>query len=458
MIILNSAQACIDLLEKRSAIYSDRAPSDVMMLMGWENDMAFFPYGKRLNLHRKMLTESFNHEKCKDYLPYQTLEATRLVQRLLANPEKFDEHINLFATAVILRIDYGHDLVSRDDPYYKVVSDAGYCSSHCAPPGSNLVDLLPISSFMHFLLPWPELKVGSVKYLPSWFPGTYPATQARFFRPVVDLMHDYTLNEVKRQLVSYGYHIRTCFLRVPGREAEGTAKESFLLTHLEGLQREGKDYPYSVEDIKGAGGVIYAAGADTTWSTILIFVLAMVLYPEAQAEAQDEIDRVIGPDRLPEFQDRTSLPYLECLVQETYRWNNAVPIGVPHRSMADDIYNGMFIPKGSVVVANTRGITLDEDIYQNPRTFDPSRYLRGEPYPTGQFGFGRRICPGRYLADSSVWIAIASILAEFTISPLNGVNGAPILPKEEFISGITRYVENPSKERKFISDNNGWLD
>ncbi|KDR72342.1 hypothetical protein GALMADRAFT_769658 [Galerina marginata CBS 339.88] len=113
--------------------------------------------------------------------------------------------------------------------------------------------------------------------------------------------------------------------------------------------------------------------------------------------------------------------------------------GVPHRSMEDDVYNGMFIPKGSIIVANTRGITLDEDVYKNPHTFNPSRYLHGEPHPVGQFGFGRRICPGRHLADSSVWIAIASILAAFDISPAKTADGRSIIPKEEFLSGITSH-------------------
>ncbi|KDR72308.1 hypothetical protein GALMADRAFT_102042 [Galerina marginata CBS 339.88] len=402
MIILNSAKAATDLLDKRSGIYSDRAPSDVFTLMGWEHTLTFFPYGKRFHKHRKMLNEYFSRDKCVDYLPFQALEARRLLQNLHSAPENFYDHLNRFSSAIILRIAYGHEIKSNNDPYLKIISDVGYCITNCAAPGSNLVDLVPI-----------------MKYLPSWFPGTFPATQARSYRPKVDLMHDYPFEDVKRKMEG------------------GTARDSFLLTHLEALQREGSNYPNTVDDIKGATGVIYIAGADTTWSTLSIFILAMVLNPVEQAQAQKEIDELIGGDRLPEFSDRPNLPYLECIVQETYRWNNAVPTGVPHRSMEDDVYNGMFIPKGSIIVANTRGITLDEDIYKNPHTFTPSRYLHGEPHPVGQFGFGRRLCPGRHLADASVWIAIASILAAFDISPAKAADGTPILPKEEFLSGIT---------------------
>ena len=56
-------------------------------------------------------------------------------------------------------------------------------------------------------------------------------------------------------------------------------------------------------------------------------MLAMTLYPEVQAEAHAELDRVMGSERLPDFEDRPNLPYLECVVQESYRWHTAVPIG-----------------------------------------------------------------------------------------------------------------------------------
>jgi cytochrome P450 len=55
--------------------------------------------------------------------------------------------------------------------------------------------------------------------------------------------------------------------------------------------------------------------------------LAMALYPEVQKKAQAEIDAVVGPDRLPDFQDRSSLPYINAIVKESARWNLVVPLG-----------------------------------------------------------------------------------------------------------------------------------
>lgn len=73
-----------------------------------------------------------------------------------------------------------------------------------------------------------------------------------------------------------------------------------------------------------------------------------MLNPGIFQKARDEIDRVVGTDRLPSFDDRPNLRYIDYLVEETSRWRPLSPIGIPHRSLNDDVYNGMFIPKGFV--------------------------------------------------------------------------------------------------------------
>jgi len=311
---------------------------------------------------------------------------------------------------VIIDIGYGHQIVSADDPYIKIAAGGCEASAESGPPGGTPVDLFPI-----------------LRYFPSWFPGTHYANFARYASHKIRLLREYPFAQVEEQL------------------ANGTAKPSFLSYQLESLgRRNGLEDAASVKRIQAAATVIYIAGAETTSSTLAFFFLAMVLYPECQKKAQDEIDSVIGSDRLPDFYDRESLPYIECVLQETLRWNQAAPAGVPHKTMEDDIYNGMLIPKGSTVIANARGMTLDESVYQDPFNFDPTRFLpapmgRGEQYPS-TFGFGRRICPGRYLADDSLWIAIATIIATITISRAIGEDGKEIIPDVAPVAiGITSH-------------------
>lgn len=80
--------------------------------------------------------------------------------------------------------------------------------------------------------------------------------------------------------------------------------------------------------------------------------LAMVMYPDAQKKAQQELDAVIGPDRLPEFSDRDSLPYLNAVVKEIIRWHTVVPLGVSHCVTEEDEYKGYRIPAGTILVPN----------------------------------------------------------------------------------------------------------
>jgi cytochrome P450 len=155
----------------------------------------------------------------------------------------------------------------------------------------------------------------------------------------------------------------------------------------------------------------------------------MAMHPEVQEAAQAEVDRVVGSDRLPTFEDRKNMPYIEALIKESLRWHVVAPTGVPHMLIEDDIHNGYLIPKGSLIIPNQWYMSRNPSVYPNPEKFDPTRFIASpgkEVQPDSVdfcFGFGRRICPGRLLADNSVFLAIVSILATFNISRVieNGV-------------------------------------
>jgi cytochrome P450 len=87
--------------------------------------------------------------------------------------------------------------------------------------------------------------------------------------------------------------------------------------------------------------------------TLHIFILAMLLSPEAQQKAQAELDAVVELNRLPEFEDRVNLPYINALCKELLRWNPLLPLGFAHATTQDDIYNGYFIPKGALILGNS---------------------------------------------------------------------------------------------------------
>ncbi|KAG6863716.1 hypothetical protein C0991_003732, partial [Blastosporella zonata] len=174
--------------------------------------------------------------------------------------------------------------MSDDDPYVKIAEDACYRTAHSGPPGGTPVDIFPF-----------------LRYFPSWFPGTYYAAYARDTQQTVRLLYEYPYSQVTDQL------------------AKGEANPSFLEGRLRALHTDSPESAVPIEKIQGAAAILYIAGAETTSSTISFFFLALLLHPECQAKAQEEIDSVIDSQRLPDFDDRKHLPYVECLLQEILR-------------------------------------------------------------------------------------------------------------------------------------------
>ncbi|KAF8273313.1 cytochrome P450 [Lactarius quietus] len=117
-------------------------------------------------------------------------------------------------------------------------------------------------------------------------------------------------------------------------------------------------------------------GCGETSTALLWWLLAMLAYPEVQARAHAELDEVVGRARPPTFADVPSLPYIRAMVKETLRWSPIFPFGLPHASTVDDWYNGMFIPKGTQCLQNTRLLNSDPEVFgSNAADFDPARYL-----------------------------------------------------------------------------------
>lgn len=129
-----------------------------------------------------------------------------------------------------------------------------------------------------------------------------------------------------------------------------------------------------------------------------------------------------------------------------HSWNPPVPLGVPHCLAQDDIYNGYFLPKGASVISNIWAISRDPSIYPDPDAFRPERFEEMdaetlEMYDPRKyvFGFGRRICTGRYVADLSIWLAAVNILATMDIKKARDTFGAEIEPEFSFVTALTRY-------------------
>lgn len=158
-----------------------------------------------------------------------------------------------------------------------------------------------------------------------------------------------------------------------------------------------------------------------TFSSLQSIFLAVSLHPEVLKNAHNELDKVVGSHRLPDFDDQESLVYINAIVKESLRWQPVVPLSVPHCTVSDDELHGYFIPAGTVLIPNTwyvpqhridiaelivyhRACLHDPDEYDDPEVFRPERFIKdGKLNPNVRdptsfaFGYGRRLVELHYL-------------------------------------------------------------
>ncbi|KAJ7128674.1 cytochrome P450 [Mycena epipterygia] len=404
VIVLSSSEATEALLEKRSALYSDRPDLPMVTgLMGWDSNVAMMKYGDTWRTNRRLLRQGFNPAI---YRPLELTATRTLLGRLLDSPDAFDAHLRQMAGEIIMSMTYGIDVLPSDDPYVALANKA--------------VPSLVVAAVKPYLVnTFPALR-----YVPKCFPGAGFKRQAEEWRKLARAMVDVPYTETKRQI--------DC----------GIAPRSFTSDALDTLKESDSMY-YGEEHIQASAGTMYSGGVDTTVSAFSTFLLAMLANPEAQKKAQAEIDAVTGGKHLPDFDDEVSMPYVSALVKEVLRWKNVAPFAFPHVLTTEDEYRGYRLPAGSVVIGNTWAILHDEAMYPDPHAFKPERFLLdGKPNPSVKdpdcvaFGFGRRICPGRHMAHSSIWITVVSILATFNIDKAVDEAGRIIEPTFEYLSAV----------------------
>ncbi|KAF2501128.1 cytochrome P450, partial [Lophium mytilinum] len=407
IVLINDKQYATDILDKESAKTSSR-PESVFAyeFAGWKKSLALTRDRRLFRQYRKAMAKVLGSKiAVAKFHPLQELESQRFLLRLLKDPKHYPEHLRREAGAFILKVTYGYSILPEEiDPLVSLSESALDWFVYSTLPGKWLVDFFPF-----------------MRHIPEWFPGGGFKKAAREVHAHVD--------EVIEKPLAFTIHQRKQNNHVPSYASD-------LLDDNE-----------LHSDVAWTAMGMYLAGADTTVASLKGFLLAMLLFPEVQRKGQEEIDRVIGRDRLPLLSDRDELPYLNAMVLETMRWHTAGPIALPHRADEDIIYRGNLIPKGATLMPNAWLYNNDPATYPEPRTFRPERFLdspghRREADPTENiFGWGRRICPGRLLADSAMFVTIAQTLAAYTMTSPVGPDGKEITPKTEYIPGIVAHLK-----------------
>lgn len=139
---------------------------------------------------------------------------------------------------------------------------------------------------------------------------------------------------------------------------------------------------------------MFMAGSETTSKSLGFGFMYLLRHPEVVKKAQQEIDSVVGRDRLPTLEDRSKMPYLEALTLESVRMFMGRTFSIPHRALKDTTLQGYKIPKDTMVIANFNCVLMDKKFWKDPEIFRPDRFLdeKGNVSIPDQylpFGFGK---------------------------------------------------------------------
>ncbi|KIX00283.1 uncharacterized protein Z518_10422 [Rhinocladiella mackenziei CBS 650.93] len=371
LVIISRESIANELLGLRGAIYSDR-PALIMPRLitdnGFLGAIGWTDYWRRA---RRFAQSMLSTGIIQQSIPKQTTKARQMVIDLAKNPSKYAYWFEWAGVMASIKQIYGP------------TEERGPAEERLAAPGMYVVEFIP-----------------SLLYLPTWL-----ALFKREARALVKRHWNYLAPLMQQQSEKYKNQVTE-------------SPESFARRYL----KTKEDWGLTDREIVWVLSSIYGGVSRTSATAMQSIILNTCLFPEWQQRVQEEIDEVVGDQRLPDFNDFGSLPSVRAVIKESMRWRPVLSGGFPHAVTKDDVFEGYFIPKSAVIIPNQRAILRDEELYPDPDSFRPERWLK-PGYPTYQeplttypnlkrfagFGHGRRICPGLEVTEKSLFLQVSSL-------------------------------------------------
>ncbi|KIY66978.1 cytochrome P450 [Cylindrobasidium torrendii FP15055 ss-10] len=406
IVIINSYEKARDVLKKKGNIYSSRPHIPMAELAGWTRSTALMESGAVFKRVRQMYHAELGTIGNVDaFAPQQEIHGRSFLRALQSQPEDLEKLCLFYTGSLLARITYGHTVTSEDDEVIVRAHTSLAQVGAGTTPGAFWVNHLPF-----------------LRYIPEWIPGTGFKQAAKVYKKYYEDTVSKPVERIQRQVRA------------------GTAEASFCAKSLmRGLSK------IDVSNLMFGASTLFGAGIDTTAITLHCFFLMMLLHPDVQQKVQREVEFVCGAERLPNVSDREKLPYLKAVIKEIIRIHTPAPTGLPHTNIEDDVHDGYFIPKGSMIIANIWQLAHDDTVYTDPFTFNPERFIGPNPEQDPYdyvFGFGRRVCPGQLLAEATLNLACAMVLSVFDILPALDAEGKPVIPVLEALPGISSSVKS----------------
>ncbi|PVF95234.1 cytochrome P450 [Serendipita vermifera] len=388
MLVINSLEDAEELLVKRANIWSGRPHSyfiDDLMEWGWA--LLVLQPGQTFNEQRKIFRKVMGPQAISDFDQLIESEAETLTNKLKGFSGDPTDLVLHSIGSVIIESAYGANVFKAHAPELLKLNTESLELMAWSFQQVWLPDILPIGRF-----------------LPSWLPGIqfpkYRDLGRRLFAGIRQIGLDLVQNQIEKGTADFS--VVSKYLNAPG---------------------------VSRDHLRDAAAMMYMGGVETTSASILIFLNHMQIYPDVQAKIHKEMDKKIGRGGTVTYAEINSLEYFQAVWRESMRFNHPVPSGVIHANTEDDVWNGHFIPKGTLVIPHMGFMLRDPRIWgEDSNTFKPERFLaeynpKVNELPDAEslsFGFGRRICPGRHFAERSGIIYAARLLQAYEIRQEQG--------------------------------------
>lgn len=231
----------------------------------------------------------------------------------------------------------------------------------------------------------------------------------------------------------------------------GNSFVSMYLRRIEENKLNGVQDTFTEEQLQQTTFDMIVAGSETTANTIRWILLYLIRNPEIQEKMFQEISVAIGTET-PSIADREKLPYVQAVIFEGLRIQPVAPLGLPHTAFEDTMLGGFLIPKNCSVMANITSVSWDPELFPEPKTFRPERFLNEDkteveiPKQFIPFSLGPRSCLGETFAKVEIFLYITALVQKFRLLPekdgelpdLEAVLGLTLSPKAYKLRTVAR--------------------